>query len=165
MADEVQPQETQETAAVAPEEAEELVDTNGTEAPAEQVTEAVPVEKTAEGEVLPFPRARVVSIMRSEIKDKIIRSEVKEATNFWIGNLLKKIAKEMNNSMYGSVGIADFQRATKPYDMIEDIVKDRERIMVSTEKLKQDSDSIKRELGRFFETITGKSDENQANGL
>ena|SRR3989344_2816514 len=162
MADEIQSQETPETAAVAQEEAEELVDTNGSDAPAEQAP--VPVEKTAEGEVLPFPRARVVSIMRSEIKDKIIRSEVKEATNFWIGNLLKKIAKEMNNSMYGSVGIADFQRATKPYDMIEDIVKDRERIMVSTEKLKLDSDSIKRELGRFFETITGKSDE-QTNGL
>src|SRR3989344_8053069 len=132
--------------------------------PIQETAQEAEVEKTAEGEVLPFPRARVVSIMRTEIKDKIIRSEVKEAMNFWLGNLLKKIAKEMNNSMYGSVGIADFQRATKPYDMIEDIVKDRERIMVSTEKLKLDSDSIKRELGRFFETITGKSDE-QTNGL
>ncbi len=164
MADEVQVQEAQQTEA-AQEEAEELVDTNGPEAPAEQAAEAVPIEKTAEGEVLPFPRARVVSIMRSEIKDKIIRSEVKEAMNFWLGNLLKKLAREMNNSIYGSVSIADFNRATKPYDMIEDIVKDRERIMVSTEKLKQDSDSIKRELARFFETITGKSDENNSNGL
>lgn len=118
------------------------------------------VEKTAEGEVLPFPRARIVSIIRSEIKDKIIRSEVKEATNFWLGNLLKKIAKEMNNSLYSSVSIADFQRATKPYDMIEDMIKDKDRLVTSCEKLKQDSDAIQREMKRFFETITGKqSDE------
>jgi len=145
MADEIQA-ESQEAQA---DEAEELVDINNAEAPAVQeqaaeAQEAVPVEKTAEGEVLPFPRARVVSIMRTEIKDKIIRSEVKEAMNFWLGNLLKKIAKEMNNSMYGSVGIADFQRATKPYDMIEDIVKDQERIITSCEKLKLDSDAIRR---------------------
>ena len=148
MADEV-PAEIQETA---PEQQAE-------EELAEPAAEAVPVEVTAEGEVLPFPKARVVSIMRSAIKDKIIRSEVKEATNFWIGNLLKRIAKEMNNSMYGSVGIADFQRATKPYDMIEDIVKDRERLLLSCEKLKADSDSIQREMKRFFATITGKEEE------
>ena len=61
--------------------------------------------------------------------------------------------------MYGSVGIADFQRATKPYDMIEDIVKDRERLLLSCEKLKADSDSIQREMKRFFATITGKEEE------
>ncbi len=161
MADEIQNEPIVE------EQAEELVATDGepaTEA-APEAAEAVPEEKTAEGEVLPFPRARVVSIMRTEIKDKIIRSEVKEAMNFWLGNLLKRLAREMSKSIYGSVSIADFQRATKPYDMIEDIVKDRERIMVSTEKLKQDSDAVKRELARFFETITGKSDENNSNGL
>src|SRR3989344_8959424 len=129
--------------------------------PIQETAQEAEVEKTAEGEVLPFPRARVVSIMRTEIKDKIIRSEVKEAMNFWLGNLLKKIAKEMNNSMYGSVGIADFQRATKPYDMIEDIVKDQERIITSCEKLKLDSDAIRRELLRFFATIKGKPIEDE----
>ncbi len=143
MAEEIQTQEPQ-------------LDAQEPEEQATEAAEAVPVEKTAEGEVLPFPRARVVSIMRTEIKDKIIRSEVKEAMNFWIGNLLKRIAKEMNNSMYGSVSIADFQRATKPYDMVEDIVKDQERLIVSCEKLKLDSDAIRREMLRFFATIRGK---------
>ncbi len=142
MADEIQIAEAQETAQVE----QEIPET----------PEPIQVETTAEGEVLPFPRARVVSIMRTEIKDKIIRSEVKEAMNFWIGNLLKRIAKEMNNSMYGSVSIADFQRATKPYDMVEDIVKDQERLIVSCEKLKLDSDAIRREMLRFFATIKGK---------
>ena len=119
------------------------------------------VETTPEGEPLPFPRARVVSIMREEIKDKIIRSEVKEAMNLWLGNLLKRIAKEMGNTQYGSVGIADFQRATKPYDMIEDIVKDEQRLLITTEKLKADSDHIMRELQRFFAVIKGKRPEEQ----
>lgn len=117
---------------------------------------------TEEGEVeegLPFPRARVVAIMREVIKDKQIRSEVKEAINAWLGNLLKKLAKEMGNTQYGSVGIADFQRATKPYDMIEDIVKDEQRLLLSVEKLKADSDHIVRELQRFFTVLRGKRSE------
>jgi len=118
-------------------------------------TEEVPVEVTKEGEVLPFPRARVVSIMRGEIKDKIIRSEVKEAMNLWLGDLLKRMAKEMSNTQYGSVGIADFQRATKPYDVIEDIVKDEQRLLLSCEKLRADSDHLIRELRRFFTVLKG----------
>jgi hypothetical protein len=117
--------------------------------------EEVPVEVTPEGEVLPFPRARVVSIMRGEIKDKIIRSEVKEAMNLWLGDLLKRMAKEMSNTQYGSVGIADFQRATKPYDVIEDIVKDEQRLLLSCEKLRADSDHLIRELRRFFTVLKG----------
>jgi len=122
---------------------------------------AVPVDTTPEGEPLPFPRARVVSIMREEIKDKIIRSEVKEAMNLWLGTLLKRLAREMGNTQYGSVGIADFQRATKPYDMIEDIVKDEQRLLITAEKLKADSDHVIRELQRFFAVIKGKRAEEQ----
>jgi histone H3/H4 len=115
-------------------------------------------EETQEDDSLPFPTARVVKILRSEIKDKQIRSEVKSAMNIWLGDLLKKIAKEMGNSQYATVGIADFQRATRAYDMIEDIVKDEERLLTTTEKLKQDADHIQREMKRFFETIKTKKD-------
>lgn len=126
---------------------------------AAEAVEEAPVDVTEEGEILPFPRARIVALMREEIKDKIIRSEVKEATNIWLGTLLRKMAKEMSNTQYGSVGIADFQRATKPYDIIEDIVKDEQRLLVTVEKLKADSDHIIRELQRFFSVIKGKRHE------
>jgi len=119
--------------------------------------EQVP-EENQEDDSLPFPTARVVKILRSEIKDKQIRGEVKSAMNIWLGDLLKKIAKEMGNSQYATVGIADFQRATRAYDMIEDIVKDEERLLTSTEKLKQDADHIQREMQRFFNTIKTKKD-------
>jgi hypothetical protein len=105
---------------------------------------------------LPFPRARVVRIVKEEIgHSKQIRSEVKEAINIWLGTLLKRLAREMGSTQFGSVGIADFQRATKPYDMIADIVKDQERLILSVQKLNADADHLGRELQRFFDVIKG----------
>lgn len=156
-----------ETVEVAPEPPKQPMEVVGT-APEVETTMDVasevstePVDITPEGEPLPFPRARVVSLMRDVIKDKIIRSEVKEAMNLWLGALMKKLAREMGNTQYGSVGIADFQRATKPYDMIEDIVKDELRLITTTEKLRADSDHIMRELQRFFTIIKGRKSEEQ----
>ena len=133
------------------------------EAPEEVEEPAEESEETNEEDNgLPFPRARVVSIMRNEIgKAKQIRSEVKEAVNIWLGNLLRKISKEMGNTQYGSVGIADFQRATKPYDLIEDIIKDEERLLISLEKIKADSDHVIREMKRFFATLKGREREEE----
>ena len=106
---------------------------------------------------LPFPRARILNIMRQDIPEgKKIRSEVKEAMNIWLGTLLKNLSKNMGNTQYGSVGISDFQRATKPFDMIHDIVRDEERLVAGLEKLKLDAESLQRELDRFFATITGE---------
>ncbi len=114
-------------------------------------------EETEEDDSLPFPRARIVKLMKEQIgTEKQIRSEVKEAINIWLGELLKKISKEMGNTQFGSVGIADFQRATKPYDMITDIVKDEERLKLSVQKLNADAEHIITEFNRFFEVIKGK---------
>jgi len=115
-----------------------------------------PVEEEDDDDSLPFPRARIVNIMRQYIPDgKQIRSEVKEAMNIWLGDFLKKLAEEMGSTQYGSVGIADFQRATKPFDMITDIVKDEERLVAGLEKIRLDAESVQREMNRFFSTIKG----------
>jgi histone H3/H4 len=135
--------------------------------PEESVKESTNIENAAEpveteveeDETLPFPRARVVRLMREEIKDKIIRSEVKDALNIWLGELTKKLSKEMNATQYASVSLADFQRAIKPYDMIEDIVKDEQRLILSIQKLREDADYIIRELNRFFAVLKGKKPE------
>jgi len=130
--------------------------------PTADLAEQSPAEASADAEDeeddhLPFPRARIVKLMKEEIGGaKQIRSEVKEAVNIWLGALLKKIAGEMGGTQFGSVGIADFQRATKPYDIITDIVKDEDRLRLSVQKLSADSMHIMRELDRFFTTLTGK---------
>ena len=118
-----------------------------------------PVEEEEDDDSLPFPRARIVNIMRQHIPDgKQIRSEVKEAMNIWLGSFLKKLSEEMGDTQLGSVGIADFQRATKPYDMITDIVKDEERLVAGLEKIRLDAESVQREMDRFFSTIKGGQD-------
>ncbi len=138
------------------------------EQPVEQSTEEIqaePVESAEEDDSLPFPTARVVRLMKEEMKSgKQIRGEVKGAINLWLGNLLKRVAREMDATQYGSIGMADFMRATKPYDMIEDILKDRERLVLSLEKIKVDADQTKRDMGRFFENLTGKKQEEATNG-
>jgi hypothetical protein len=114
----------------------------------------------AEDESLPFPRARVVRLMRASITDgKQIRSEVKDSMNLWLGNIVAKVAREMDTSPYGSIGLADFQRATGPFDQIANLVKDEERLYLSLEKLKVDADQVQRDMRRFFDQIKGKDSE------
>lgn len=125
--------------------------------PAEQPQAPVTNVSEEDDEGLPFPRARIVNLMKSEIGGaKQIRSEVKDAVNVWMGDLLQKISKEMGGTQFGSVGMADFNRATKPYDMITDIVKDEQRLIVSLEKLKLDADQLIREMQRFFANLKGE---------
>lgn len=125
----------------------------------ENVEKKAPVDEE-DDDSLPFPRARIVNIMRQDIPDgKQIRSEVKEAMNIWLGGLLKRLSREMGATQFGSVGIADFQRATKPYDMITDIVKDEERLVAGLEKIRLDAESVQRELDRFFAAVKGSKKE------
>lgn len=121
------------------------------ETPKEENTEALEDE---DDDSLPFPNARVVRIMRKTIgNDKQIRSSVKKEMNIWLGEMLKKLAKEMSNTQYGSVSLADFKRATKPYDQIDDILKEEERLLLSLEKIKVDSDHVIRDMQRFFDSL------------
>ena len=117
------------------------------------------IDENEDDESFPFPRARVVRLMRRSITDgKQIRSEVKDALNIWLGNVVAKLSREMNNSPYGSIGLADFQRATGPFDQIANLVKDEERLHLSLEKLKVDADQVQRDMRRFFDQIKGKEE-------
>ena len=119
-----------------------------------EVTEEI---SDVEDERLAFPTARVVRILRQEIRSgKQIRSEVKCAANDWMGSALRRVAREMDKSPYGSIGLADFNRAVRPFEMIDHLVKDQERIMLAIEKLKHDADQIKRDLLRFYSNLTGE---------
>ena len=124
--------------------------------PVEEVS-AVDEVEDVDDERLAFPTARVVRILRTEIRSgKQIRGEVKSAVNDWLGCTLRKVARDMDKSPYGSIGIADFNRSTRPFDMIDHLVKDKERIMLAIEKLKHDADQIKRDLLRFYTNLTGE---------
>jgi len=98
-----------------------------------------------------LPMAPIVRIMKSELdRDKMIRRRVKEEMNLWLEKLCKRVAKRMNQSEYTVVEIADLRTAIEPYEMIDDVEGERQRIVATLEKIKQDCDSLIRDVNRKF---------------
>jgi len=98
-----------------------------------------------------FPMAPIVRIMKSEMDDdKMIRRKVKEGMNTWLESLCRKVARSMNQSDYTMVEIDDFKTAIEPYEMIDDVEKERERLVATMEKIKQDCDSLIMDVNRKF---------------
>ena len=103
-------------------------------------------EKT---ESLPFPMAPIVRLMKKNLsKEKLIKKVVKEEMNKWLANMCEKVTKKMNESPYASVDLHTFKEAIKTYNDIEDMEKDKQRILVSLDKIKQDCDMLIRDLDR-----------------
>jgi hypothetical protein len=116
-------------------------------------------EEIAEGEEaidekeFAFAMAPIVRLMRAELdSDKLIRSRVKREMNLWLEKLCRKISKKLNESEYTVVELDDFKTAIEPYEMIDDVEQERRRIVVTLEKVKQDCDSLIRDVNRKFIT-------------
>jgi hypothetical protein len=98
-----------------------------------------------------FPMAPIVRLIKQEMdQDKMIRRRVKEGMNQWLESLCRKIARKMNQSEYTMVEIDDFKTAIEPYEMIEATEQERQRIVATLEKIKQDCDSLIMDVNRKF---------------
>jgi hypothetical protein len=98
-----------------------------------------------------FAMAPVVRLMKDELdKDKMIRGRVKVEMNLWLEKICRKISKQMNRSDYTMVEVDDFKTAIEPYEMIDDVEGERMRIVANLEKIKQDCDSLIRDVNRKF---------------
>jgi len=115
-------------------------------------TETKPIdEEEIDESKFALPMAPVVRIMKEELdQDKMIRRQVKEAMNQWLEKLCRKVAKKMNKSQYTVIEMPDFTTAIEPYEKIEEIEKEVQRITLYMEKIKQDCDSLKRDLEHKF---------------
>lgn len=121
--------------------------------PVEEAEIGEPMEEAEieSGREFAFAMAPVVRIMKDELdKDKMIRSRVKREMNLWLERICKKIANRMNQSEYTMVELDDFKTAIEPYEMVEDVDEERHRIVTSLEKIKQDCDSLIRDVNRKF---------------
>jgi histone H3/H4 len=124
----------------------------------EEVTEAVAAapdavagEEVIDESKYAFAMAPVVRLMKDELdKDKMIRSRVKVEMNLWLEKVCRKISKQMNRSDYTMVEVDDFKTAIEPYEMIDDVEGERMRIVATLEKIKQDCDSLIRDVNRKF---------------
>jgi hypothetical protein len=124
----------------------------------EEVTEAVAAapdavagEEVIDESKYAFAMAPVVRLMKDELdKDKMIRGRVKVEMNLWLEKICRKISKQMNRSDYTMVEVDDFKTAIEPYEMIDDVEGERMRIVANLEKIKQDCDSLIRDVNRKF---------------
>ena len=132
---------------------EEVVEDVGEEA-VEEASEQSDEEFTEEDESkYAFPMAPIVRLMKQEMdNDKMIRRRVKEGMNLWLESLCRKVARKMNESEYTMVEIDDFKTAIEAYEMIDDVEQERERIVATLEKIKQDCDSLIMDVDRKFIT-------------
>jgi len=108
------------------------------------------------GREFAFAMAPIVRIMKEELDpDKMIRSRVKAEMNLWLEKICRKITKKMNESEYTMVELDDFKTAIEPYEMVDDVEQERYRIVTSLEKIKQDCDSLIRDVNRKFISYSG----------
>lgn len=105
-----------------------------------------------EQEKLTLPMAPIVRIMRENLdKDKLIKGQVKSKMNMWLAEMCARVTKEMNKQPYTSVDISAFKDAIKTYEDLEEMQREKERIVASLEKIKMDCDSLIRDLDRKLE--------------
>lgn len=110
-----------------------------------------PEKKQEKTEKLPLPMAPVVRIMRNNLdKDKIIKKRVKEEMNKWMGKVCTKVSKKINEKPYATVNLEDFKEAIEKYNDVDEMEKEKARIVANLRKIIEDCDKLIRDLDRRF---------------
>jgi hypothetical protein len=92
---------------------------------------------------LPFPRATITNIVRSNItKGKQIKGTVKDEMNLWVADMVEKIAGKMNSKPYTFVNLDMLKEAITPYEEISDLDKQRDELVSELNKIKENCDSV-----------------------
>lgn len=107
------------------------------------------VQQTDEGieeeedEKLPFPNARVVKIIKENLRNEHqIKKDVKIAANNLLSEILADISKTMDAEPYHTLSIEHFNRAARKYREIELMQKRMERIKKLLEKQRAEVDEM-----------------------
>ncbi len=83
-------------------------------------------------------------------KGKQIKGQVKDEMNIWLGKIVERIAAKMNSHPYTYVDGSMFRQAIETYESLEDIEKERERIIKQLEAVKAACDVLINEVDRKF---------------
>lgn len=96
-----------------------------------------------DGEKLPFAKAEVVRLMKQNLdSDKMIRERVKVEMNKFLGDVLKKVCKQLNEYPYTTIEYEMLKESTYPYTNIERINEEKERILMHLEAIKADCNAL-----------------------
>ena len=100
---------------------------------------------------LPFPRATIVNMLRKHLSSgKQIKGQVKDEMNIWLAKMVERIAHKMDSHPYTYVDGAMLREAVEPYENIQDIEKEKERIIKQLESIKAACDVLISEVDRKF---------------
>lgn len=118
---------------------------------AEIAEKAEEIEEEKGIEELPFPRATIVNMLRQHLDSgKQIKGQVKREMNLWLGKMVERLAKKMNSNPYSYIDGAMFREAVEPYENIQDIEREKERIIKQLESIKAACDVLINEVDRKF---------------
>ncbi len=119
-------------------------------------------EDEGSDEELPFPRATIVNMLRQYLdQGKQIKGQVKREMNIWLGSMVERVAKKMNSHPYTYVDGSMFREAVEPYEAIQEIEKEKERIIKQLESVKAACDVLISEVDRKFVLRSGFAAEYQ----
>jgi hypothetical protein len=108
-------------------------------------------ETEMEEDKLPFPRATIVNMLRSHLSEgKQIKGQVKDEMNVWLGKMVERIAKKMDSHPYAYVDGGMLREAVEPYETVQEIELEKERIIKQLESIKAACDVLISEVDRKF---------------
>ena len=117
-----------------------------TEENIEEEAEEVQEEET---EDLPFAKAEVVRLMKQHLdSDKMIRERVKVEMNKFLGDVLEKVCKQLNEYPYTTIEYEMLKESIYPYKNVERINEEKERILKHLDAIKADCDALSLDVRR-----------------
>ncbi|MBI5224245.1 hypothetical protein HY989_00065 [Candidatus Micrarchaeota archaeon] len=96
-----------------------MVDEETTKVEEEHAEQGEDAVDEAEEAKLPFPNARIVSIIRENLKNTHqLKKEVKLSANYLLAEILKDISMTMDAEPYNSLSMDHFNKASRKYKEI-----------------------------------------------
>ena len=94
-------------------------------------------------EKLPFAKNEVYRLMKENLdSDKMIKDRVKVEMNRFLYSILKNVCQNLNEYPYTTVDYGMFKECIYPYQNIEKINQERERILKHLDAIKADCDAL-----------------------
>ena len=111
----------------------------------EEINETEELQEISEEEAedLPFAKAEVVRLMKKNLdSDKMIRERVKVEMNKFLGDVLEKVCKQLNEYPYTTIEYEMLKESIYPYKNVERINEEKERILKHLDAIKADCDAL-----------------------
>ncbi|MDR3222673.1 MAG: hypothetical protein LBT66_02890 [Methanobrevibacter sp.] len=113
-------------------------------------------------ESLPFAKAEVVRLMKKNLdKDKMIRERVKVEMNKFLGDVLRKVCKQLNKYPYTTIEYEMFKESVYPYTNIERINQEKERILLHLDVIKTDCNALSADVIKTLKIKDTLEDEDE----